>query len=200
MNRLRPPPPANNRALPATMAGKVVPAANSSSDAGRLYPAVARQLAALAIALMLLIISVGTAAATASSSPGATPATGPTLTLAGKGDNGIAPDSIDRASDPEQKGLLRIYRSNILKKTYKFVVYPESAIDNDHEGIVVLRVTVDRDGQVKKIDYASRAIYNSLNKAARQAVYSARPFPAVPGRVKGETFELLMPIRFRLTG
>lgn len=112
----------------------------------------------------------------------------------------LLPDSIDNASDPQQKGLLRIYRSNLLKKTYKHIVYPDSAIDKNQEGDVILRVTVDRSGKVKNIKYDLRARYNSLNKAAKSAIESAQPFPEVPSRIEGDVFELLMPIRFRLTG
>jgi len=130
------------------------------------------------------------------------PVTGGPSTLAANGadEKSLLPDSIDNASTPQQKGLLRIYRSNLLKKTYKHIVYPDSAIDKNQEGDVILRVTVDRAGTVKNIKYDLRARYNSLNKAAKSAVESAQPFPAVPNRIEGEVFELLMPIRFRLTG
>lgn len=99
----------------------------------------------------------------------------------------------------QQEGLLRIYRSNLLKRTYQHIVYPESAIDKNHEGDVVLKVVIDRKGNIKKIDFDSRANFNSLNKAASRAIKKARPFPPVPMRLEGESFEVTMPIKFRLT-
>jgi len=123
------------------------------------------------------------------------------LTLASNGNKrSLLPDSIESAIDPQQKGLLRIYRSNLLKKAYKHIVYPESAIDKNQEGDVILRITIDRSGEVRDIKYDLRSGFNSLNKAALSAIEDAQPFPVVPKRIKGERFELLMPIRFRLTG
>ena len=104
------------------------------------------------------------------------------------------------AMQVEQEGLLKIYRSNLMKRTYQYIVYPESAINLNREGEVVLRIVVDRNGKVIKSAYESRANYNSLNKAATRALNRAKPFPAVPARLKGEKFEMLIPIRFRLTG
>ncbi|MBT8148808.1 MAG: energy transducer TonB [Pseudomonadales bacterium] len=104
------------------------------------------------------------------------------------------------AKSNEQKALMKIYRSNLLKKTYQHVVYPESAIDKNHEGEVILKLTVDRNGKIKQIEYNTRARFNSLNKAASIAVKRAKPYPPVPKRLQGETFEISMPIRFRLTG
>ncbi len=118
--------------------------------------------------------------------------------------NTAAPaDSADDAAAifaAEQKGLFRIYRSNLLKKTYQHVIYPESAIDRNQQGDVVLKVLISRSGKVKSIVYDKRAEFNSLNKAATKAVYNAKPFPPAPSRLEGETFEVVMPIRFRLAG
>ena len=104
------------------------------------------------------------------------------------------------AKNNEQIALMKIYRSNLLKKTYQHVVYPESAIEKNHEGEVILKLTVDRNGKIKQIEYNARARFNSLNKAASIAVKRAKPYPPVPKRLQGETFEIFMPIRFRLTG
>ncbi|MGB5325613.1 MAG: TonB family protein [Pseudomonadales bacterium] len=107
---------------------------------------------------------------------------------------------LEPPASAEQSALLKIYRSNLLKQTYQHVVYPDSAIAKNHEGEVVLMVTVDRNGKVKAIDYDSRARFNSLNKAASIAVKRAKPYPPVPTRLDGETFQISMPIRFLLQG
>jgi TonB family protein len=103
-------------------------------------------------------------------------------------------------SSAQQAGLFRIYRSNLLKKTYQHVIYPESAVDRNQQGDVVLTITISREGEVKSVDYRSRAEFNSLNKAATKAVFNAKPYPPAPARLQGETFEVVMPIRFRLAG
>lgn len=98
-----------------------------------------------------------------------------------------------------QKGLLRIYRSNVLKLTYQQIVYPENAIENNHEDDVVLKIVLDREGNIENMGYQARARYNSLNRAARKAVLKAAPFPTAPSMLEGNTFELTIPVKFRLS-
>lgn len=98
-----------------------------------------------------------------------------------------------------QKGLFRIYRSNLLKKTYQHVIYPDSAIDKNQQGNVILKVVIDRSGALQSVNFHSRANFNSLNKAAKRAVNNAKPYPSAPAKLEGEIFEILMPIRFRLS-
>lgn len=102
------------------------------------------------------------------------------------------------SSSAQQAGLFRIYRSNLLKKTYQHVIYPGSAIDRDQQGDVILKLTISRKGEIQNVDYDKRADFNSLNKAATSAVKNAMPYPAAPKQLLGETFEVIMPIKFRL--
>lgn len=98
-----------------------------------------------------------------------------------------------------QQVLLKIYRSNLLKKTYKHVVYPESSIKINEEGEVILIVQVDRNGKVLDVDYESKSPSSALNRAARNAVKRAKPFSKAPKALEGDNFDIQMPIRFRLT-
>lgn len=98
-----------------------------------------------------------------------------------------------------QQVLLKIYRSNLLKKTYKHVVYPESSIKINEEGEVVLIVQVDRNGKVLDVDYESKSPSGALNRAAKNAVKRAKPFSKAPKALEGDKFAIQMPIRFRLT-
>lgn len=103
-------------------------------------------------------------------------------------------------SAAQQAGLFRIYRSNLLKKTYQHVIYPESAIDRNQQGDVILKLTISRDGKIKGVDYNKRADFSSLNKAAARAVKNSTPYPPAPKSLHGESFEVVMPIKFRLAG
>ncbi len=98
-----------------------------------------------------------------------------------------------------QKVLLKIYHSNLLKKTYKHVVYPESSIELNEEGEVILIVQVDRSGDVLGVEYESKSSSIALNRAAKNAVKMAKPFSSPPDALDGEQFDIRMPIRFRLT-
>ena len=106
----------------------------------------------------------------------------------------------EQLSSAQQAGLFRIYRSNLLKKTYQHVIYPESAIDRNQQGDVILTLVIARDGQIQSVDYDKRADFSSLNKAAARAVKNATPYPPAPKQLNGESFEVIMPIKFRLAG
>lgn len=101
---------------------------------------------------------------------------------------------------PEQQnnGLLNLYKSNLLKRVYGFVIYPERAIDRNQEGTVVLQVTVNRKGKVLSIKNDEPSRYRLLNSAATRAIKKASPFPAAPRKLKGNTFDIEFPIVFRL--
>lgn len=98
-----------------------------------------------------------------------------------------------------QQALLKIYRSNLLKRTYRHVQYPASSIERNEEGDVILMVEILRSGKVKNIRYKTKAQAQALNLAARTAVKQARPFSAAPSALEGDSFKISMPIRFRLT-
>ncbi|MGB1192347.1 MAG: energy transducer TonB [Pseudomonadales bacterium] len=103
-------------------------------------------------------------------------------------------------SSAQQAGLFRIYRSNLLKKTYQHVIYPASAIDRNQQGDVILTLVITRDGEIQSVDFDKRADFSSLNKAATRAVKNATPYPPAPKQLFGESFEVIMPIKFRLAG
>ena len=98
-----------------------------------------------------------------------------------------------------QQALLKIYRSSLLKKTYQHVEYPETSIERNEEGDVILLLEIKRNGKVKSIGYHTKSRSHALNLAARSAVKRAKPFSAAPSALEGESFEITMPIRFRLT-
>ncbi|MGI9285822.1 MAG: TonB family protein [Pseudomonadales bacterium] len=97
-----------------------------------------------------------------------------------------------------ENGLLSLYKSNLLKRVYGFVIYPERAIDRNQEGTVVLQVTVNRKGKVLNIKNDEPSRYRLLNSAATRAIKKASPFPAAPRKLKGSKFDLEFPIVFRI--
>ncbi len=95
-------------------------------------------------------------------------------------------------------GLQNIYRANMLRMTYRHVVYPSRALNLNQEGTVILKVTVNRKGKVLDIEHDKRSQYVSLNKAASKAVKKANPFPKIPDELEGKKFEFKIPIKFRI--
>lgn len=96
------------------------------------------------------------------------------------------------------RSIRNIYRANMLRLTYRYVIYPSRAINLNQEGTVLLNVTVNRKGKVLKIDHEEQSKYVSLNKAAAKAVKKATPYPAIPKQLPGDKFEFKVPIRFRI--
>ena len=97
-----------------------------------------------------------------------------------------------------ENGLLDLYKSNLLKRVYSYVIYPARAIDRNQEGTVVLKVTVNRKGKVLNIKNDEPSRYRLLNSAATKAVKKASPFPTAPRKLQGSTFDIEFPIVFRL--
>jgi periplasmic protein TonB len=96
------------------------------------------------------------------------------------------------------EGLKNIYRANMLRLTYRHVVYPSSALAKGQEGSVMMKVTVNRSGKVTGINFEKSSEFSALDRAAEKAVKKASPFPEVSKDIPGEAFDFSIPIRFRI--
>lgn len=79
--------------------------------------------------------------------------------------------------------------------------YPEDARRRGETGTVVVRVHMDRRGNVRYLDIAGTSGYKALDDAALKMVKDANPFPPVPADYKPEK-ELVgfrLPTTFELT-
>ncbi|GEM_PF-570488 len=99
---------------------------------------------------------------------------------------------------PEQASPLAQYRSEILNLTYKNAQYPKRAMSFKQEGIVIVRVRLDRTGDVLDMLETTSSDYKLLNNAALKAVRKTAPFPAVPDDVLGDIVEISLPFSFKL--
>jgi len=95
-------------------------------------------------------------------------------------------------------GVRNIYRANMLRLTYRHVIYPASALSKNQEGTVIMTVTVNRAGKVLDIGQEKLSEFSALNKAAEKAVKKASPFPEVPAQLTGDKFQFSIPIKFRI--
>ncbi len=102
------------------------------------------------------------------------------------------------AEDAEQAKLMKVYRSNVLKLTYLNTQYPKRAMDFKQEGLVVVKITVRRDGKLVDLTETTKSKHKLLNNAARKAVKKTAPYPEVPKDLEGETIEVSMPFNFKL--
>lgn len=106
--------------------------------------------------------------------------------------------AVESEEDKAQAKLMRVYRSNVLKLTYLNTQYPKKAMDFKQEGLVVLKVKINRKGDVEDIEEATSSEHQLLNKAARRAVQKSEPYPEIPKELKGETVVVTLPFNFRL--
>ncbi len=141
------------------------------------------------------------AVATAPREPARTPpSTGPALIS----EEDLFADSILAQDDEDEAvtaaGLLaeQLYISKITKWTGGFVKYPQMALKRNQEGTVRVTVTLARSGQVQDIEFMETSEFETLNKAARNAVEKANPYPAIPEEIKSDTFVFTVPVVFRL--
>jgi len=93
---------------------------------------------------------------------------------------------------------MKTYRSNILKLTYLNTQYPKRAMDFKQEGLVVLKVKINRKGKVVDVIEEKSSEHRLLNKAARQAVKKTAPYPEAPKDLPGDELEFTLPFNFKL--
>lgn len=98
----------------------------------------------------------------------------------------------------QQDTLLKLYRSSVVKRTLKEVVYPKRAIKRNRQGTVILDVTVDRTGKIMSIVATEEAKYSSLNNSALDAVNKVEKYSAVPAGLDGESITISVPVKFIL--
>lgn len=98
----------------------------------------------------------------------------------------------------QQDTLLKLYRSSVVKRTLKEVVYPKRAIKRNRQGTVILDVTVARSGMIMSINTVQEAKYSSLNEAAIDAVNKVEKYSGVPAGLDGESITINVPVKFIL--
>jgi protein TonB len=86
----------------------------------------------------------------------------------------------------------------LVKHLNRFKRYPEIARARGNQGEVTVQFTIDRTGRV----VASRVVHSSgssaLDEEALAVLTRANPLPAAPDQVGGMTFDLTLPIQFRI--
>lgn len=76
--------------------------------------------------------------------------------------------------------------------------FPPEAVEQRMEGVVRIRVTVDRFGKVLQKEFLQKTDYAILNQAAEKAIDRSEPFPPIPSVVKGKTYQFTVPFRYQV--
>ena len=91
------------------------------------------------------------------------------------------------------------YEQTISLWIQKFKLYPESARSLAMQGKTVVRIRIDRRGNIRYSALEVSTGYEELDRAALDMVRRANPVPAVPDSYPdGEMFEFLIPVKFQI--
>ena len=100
--------------------------------------------------------------------------------------------------DVAQALAQRDYTPLVVQRNYKNISYPSRAVSKNQEGTVRVALQIGRSGELQTVLTTQQSKYSSLNRAALKAVQKAAPFPELPEAITADSFELSIPITFRL--
>lgn len=92
----------------------------------------------------------------------------------------------------------RDYTPLVVQKIYQNISYPSRAVSKNQQGTVRVAIKISRTGELESALTTQESRHSSLNKAALKAVEKAAPFPTLPEEITADSFELSIPITFRL--
>lgn len=90
-----------------------------------------------------------------------------------------------------------LYQSKLVAWVYKYLEYPEKDKRRRNEGSIRAVVKITRAGKWINTDLTEKSRYASLDFAAKKAIQTAQPYPAIPDDINGDEFEFTVPILFR---
>jgi TonB family protein len=104
------------------------------------------------------------------------------------------PGPAREASGPPP-GEMERYLAGVIARIHQTKRYPREAQFNEHEGTVMLKIEVAADGGLLRSEVENPCPFESLNRAALEAVRSVGRLPPVP---IAKSVTLHIPIRFQL--
>jgi periplasmic protein TonB len=99
---------------------------------------------------------------------------------------------------PIDDNALGEYGSLLGRAIAKHKQYPRIAQQRGYEGDVMLDLKLDGNGNVLSARIKVGSGYESLDKQALEMVRKASPFPAPPAALRNRTFNITVPVSFKL--
>lgn len=124
----------------------------------------------------------------------ATASNAPTAALAGT----AATNSPTPGSDPRAKRAEADYFSLISAHLNRRKIYPTEAKKARQQGVVTVRFTVDRNGNVSNISIRRTSGHEILDAATLALVQRVAPLPKMPASMQRESVTLALPIDYSL--
>ena len=92
------------------------------------------------------------------------------------------------------------YLSRVARQIAQHRVYPTSALYNNQGGRVVMRVTVNRSGQVLDVSVRTSSGWPAIDAAEVETIRKAAPFPPLPSEMPGDPVVLVLPVTYNPPG
>lgn len=133
---------------------------------------------------------------------GSLPANGPAATSQAPASAVVQPiaGATVRDGTPEAQLIRSRYEQTVSQWLQKYQTYPAAAKMLGQQGQPVLRIRMDRGGEVKYSGIDKSSGYRLIDDAAMAMVKRASPFPKPPANYPGEEklIEFLIPVAFRI--
>ncbi|MEE9331638.1 MAG: energy transducer TonB [Methylophilaceae bacterium] len=101
-------------------------------------------------------------------------------------------------SQADKNNALSAYGSLLGRAIAKHKSYPKMAQRRGWQGTVLLSLKIDGDGNVLSAIVRDSSGHDSLDKRALAMVKKASPFPKPPPALQGNSFNLAVPVTFKL--
>ena len=98
-----------------------------------------------------------------------------------------------------EEQLKERYYSYVVNKIEYNKQYPADEQKKGHEGSIVLKLYINRDGKIDKVRIIRQARYMKLTKAAIMAIKKSLPFKAYSTHIKDDMLILKLELKFALT-
>lgn len=105
----------------------------------------------------------------------------------------------DSGAGREPHNAVEAYLAHVRQHIEMQNYYPAASRSLGEEGLVVIRLTLSRNGSIEKIELIDGCPYRRLNDAAMKAAARAGPFGAFPGEINFNEWKITLPIRFDLS-
>jgi periplasmic protein TonB len=102
------------------------------------------------------------------------------------------------ATAAPSEDVLGPYRNILAAHLRPYRRYPALARSRREEGMVVVHVTVQRDGRIVAMSIEHGSGFDQLDREALATLKRADPLPPIPPGVPGTTMELAFPISFQM--
>lgn len=103
-----------------------------------------------------------------------------------------------RISDEERARIVAEFQRALQRHLIRHMRYPPGARARREEGIVYVRVAMDRRGYVRSVAIQDASAFPQLDEEGIAVVTRAQPLPVPPELVAGDPVNLIIPVAFSL--